>query len=343
MVARTLRRLASAADLLRPQTFFRTLAQANQTADRTRELSAIVAALCIRTEKLEAIQHLDWELRDEIADLPRLLDSERIEAHVRRAVAAAPMACDPFPYLVVNDWLPADVYQAVIRGLPPAVFFADREIVRQRLLVPFALAPVYSRMVWSFMAHVIVGRILRDSLNDRFAAVVREYVETFCPAAGLDLRLEPSDGRIMLRRPGYVITPHRDPKWGFVTGLVYLARNGDMESYGTQFYRVRDDEDAPSDKPYYVDQARCEEVAAVPFRANTLVAFLNSRGAHGASIPADAKPATLERYLYQFRLGPDIKTIKRLVSMMEPGHREHWGGHKKRRAGQMDDGPDVTS
>jgi hypothetical protein len=106
-----------------------------------------------------------------------------------------------------------------------------------------------------------------------------------------------------------------------VTGLVYLARNGDLESYGTQFYRVRDDEDAPSDKPYYVDQARCEEVAAVPFRANTLVAFLNSRGAHGASIPADAKPATLERYLYQFRLGP----------------------HKQRRAGQMDDGPDVMS
>ena len=34
----------------------------------------------------------------------------------------------------------------------------------------------------------------------------------------------------MLRRPGYVIAPHRDPKWGFVTGLVYLASAGDNES-----------------------------------------------------------------------------------------------------------------
>ena len=122
-------------------------------------------------------------------------------------------------------------------------------------------------------------------------------------AAAQHPELRTSDGRIMLRRPGYVIPPHRDPKWGFVTGLVYLARDGDPEEHGTSLYRVRGDEEAPSDKPYYVEESRCELVKTVPFRANTLLAFLNSTGAHGATIPADAKPATLERYVYQFGSG----------------------------------------
>jgi hypothetical protein len=142
--------------------------------------------------------------------------------------------------------------------------------------------------------------------------------------------LHPSDGRIMLRRPGYVIQPHRDPKWGFITGLIYLAREQDADTYGTQLYRVRDDRDAPNDKPFYVDEARCELVKSVPFRANTLLAFLNSRGAHGASIPPDAMPVNLERYLYQFRLGPSTRTIKRLLALMPAEQRGPWMGGKVR-------------
>jgi hypothetical protein len=63
-----------------------------------------------------------------------------------------------------------------------------------------------------------------------------------------------------------------------------------------------------------------------------MLAFLNSWGAHGASIPADAKPATLTRYVYQFRLGPDTTTIKRLLALMPPDRRERWTGAKAQKA-----------
>jgi hypothetical protein len=94
----------------------------------------------------------------------------------------------------------------------------------------------------------------------------------------MDLTLHPSDGRIMLRRPGYQLMPHRDPKWGFVTGIVYLAREGDSEAHGTQLYRVRDDSQAPTSRVYYVEPDNCELVKDVPFRANSMLVFLNSEG-----------------------------------------------------------------
>lgn len=331
MLSRTLQRVLSAADLLRPTTFFRTLARVDPLADATRELTAAVEALRIQTEQLMTIQRLDWEKRDELPRLGKELDTARIDAHISAAVDAATLEHDPFPHIVVNDWLPAHTYRRIIEAIPPPVFFADRD---QHWAVPFGVAPAYSRLVWAFVANKIVGDMLHGALNRKFQQVVCEYVRSFCPALphDIDLTLHPSDGRIMLRRPGYTLTPHRDPKWGFVTGLVYLARDGDNEAYGTQLYRVRDDLEAPSGRVFYVEQQRCELVETVPFRANTLLAFLNSSGAHGASIPADAQPPNLERYLYQFRLGPTARVIKRLVQLMEPDKVALWSGAKTDRA-----------
>jgi hypothetical protein len=334
MLGRTFRRFSSAADLLRPSTLFRTLARVDQVADTTRELAAAVEALNVRTTQLLTIYQSDTEHRDDLQTLGQRLDAPRIGAHVARAVADATLHAAPFPHVVVEDWLPEDTYRMMIAALPASVFFADRENRRQQLPVPFPLAPAYSQAVWRFVAQDIVGGMLHRALNEKFREPVREYMRTFCPGLpdDLDLEMHPSDGRVLLRRPGYVIEPHRDPKWGFVTGLVYLARPGDNEAYGTQLYRVREDAEAPSGKPFYVEAGRCELVKSVPFRANTLLAFLNSAGAHGASIPADATPADLERYVYQFRLGPDSRAIKRLLTLMPPDRRERWAGTKADKA-----------
>jgi hypothetical protein len=331
---RSLQRIVSAADLLRPSTFFRTLARVDQLADRTRDLTAAVEALQVRTEQLLTIYQSDAEHRDDLLRLDELLDRSRIAGHVASAIAAAPLHHDPCPHIVVDNWLPADVYRTMVAALPAAVFFADRENRRQQLPVPFPLAPAFSQAVWRIVAQDIVGGVLSDALNQKFRPEVRRYIGTFCPAfrddAALDLHA--SDGRVLLRRPGYVIDPHRDPKWGFITGLIYLARDGDNEAYGTQLYRVRDDGEAPNANPFYVPPSQCELVKAVPYKPNTLLAFVNSTGAHGASIPADAKPRNLERYVYQFRLGPDSRAIKQLLALMPEDRRAVWAGTKTEKA-----------
>jgi hypothetical protein len=305
------------------------------------ELRAQVEALRVRTDQLAAVSRLDWDMQDAIAGLGARLDRSRIDAHVLQAIDRAPLEFEPFPHVVVSDWLPDDVYKTMLEGLPPAIFFADRPVKRQRLVVPFELAPVYSKLVWNFVADEIVAQVLCEALSAKFDGVMREMVRSMCGGGdGLDWKVHPSDGRIMLRRPGYLITPHRDPKWGFVTGLIYLARPGDNEAHGTQLYRVRDDEEAPNDKPLWVDESRCELVRSVPYRANTLLAFLNSSGAHGASIPADAQPADLERYVYQFRLGPDRQSVKVMLASMTDDGRARWSGDKALKAG-LTKGPPI--
>lgn len=321
-------RLKAAVDLLRPRTFFRTLSRVDPLVDATRDLTSAVEALRIRTEQLMAVQRIDWERRDDLAGINRWLDVKRIEAHVADAVRRAPLEHDPFPHLVVEPLLPPEVYEGVLDAVPPPVFFLGGR--DEHWAVPSGVAPLYSRQVWAFVANTLAGDILYRALNARLEPVVRDYVRSFCPGLppDADVPLYPSDGRIMLRRPGYDLPPHRDPKWGFVTALMYLARAGDSEEFGTQLYRVKDDPEAPSGSVHYPDPGQCELVRTVPFRQNSMLVFLNSVGAHGAFIPADAQPPTLERYLYQFRLGPTTKVISRLLSLMPPDKAALWSGTK---------------
>lgn len=333
----TLQRLRAAVDLLRPRTFFRTLARVDHVAHDTRDLRAQVESLRIRVEQLTTIQRLYWEQENDERRLDNTLDAGRIGHHVSAVVHRARIEMDPFPHTVVVDWLPGDVYETVLRALPPLVFFADREERRQRMTVPFDLVPVFSQRVWRFLSEAVVAGPLRRAVNEKFESCIRSYVRTFCPdlPPDVDLTMHASDGRIILRRPGYIIEPHRDPKWGFLTALVYLARKGDSESevYGTQLYRVRDDVEAPSGRPYYIDSTRCELVKFVPFRPNTLLVFMNSSGAHGASISPESAPSDLKRFVYQFRLGPSDSTIRHLLHHMPPLKREAWAGSKSDRAG----------
>ena len=130
----------------------------------------------------------------------------------------------------------------------------------------------------------------------------------------------------MLRRRGYRIRPHRDPKWSFITCILYLARPGDDEAWGTQLYSVESDDEAKNASPHWISDSRCRLVEDVKFRPNRLLVFLNSFGAHGAHIPDDAKPADLERYIYQFRVGPTSEAIAMLKSMLPEERQPLWEG-----------------
>jgi hypothetical protein len=91
-----------------------------------------------------------------------------------------------------------------------------------------------------------------------------------------------------------------------VTTLLYLARPGEPEAYGTHLYRSDRPVAGAQERTYYPysenEEGRCERVATIPFRANTALMFANV-GLRGAEIPASA-PADLERYSIQFYIGP---------------------------------------
>jgi len=121
MFRRTAGRLAAAADLLRPRTLFRTLSRVDSIADRTRELTEAVETLRIQTDQLLTIQRVDWDKRFELGRIDRWLNADRIRAHIDAAFGRTPLELDPYPHIVIENWLPDDVYERVIEAMPASV------------------------------------------------------------------------------------------------------------------------------------------------------------------------------------------------------------------------------
>ena len=305
-----------------------------QLAAATRELHAAndaLTALKLRESQLRAVLERDAELEDLTPTLPTLLNRPGIGEHVRAAIDNAPLQLDPLPHIVVESLLPDDLYDALITGLPPVELFGDKPINKQQLKVPFDFANAYARRVWRFMAEVVAPQFITPALVEKFHDPLMTWVHGNWPELGDDplrgrIRLHSTDGRIMLRTRGYRIPPHRDPKWGFLTCLMYLVRDGDSETWGTQLYSVASDREARGAAPHWIDPATCALAHEVGFKRNRALVFLNSVGAHGASIPADAAPADLQRYLYQFRIGPTGSAINKMMSALPEERRPLWAG-----------------
>jgi hypothetical protein len=299
-------------------------------AAEARRANETIAQLTAREAQLRAVIRADVANEDALPTLPAVLDRNRIATHVRAAIGCAQVRLDPFPHAIVPSLFPADFYAALLRGIPPIELFEEKAPNKPYVNVPLTIAPGYSRRVWNFMVYV-VQRTLQPLVIDKFRDPLRDWIARNWPALTSDpfappMEFNMADGRIMMRGRGYRITPHRDPKWGFLTCILYLAREQDSEQWGTQLYSVDDDGDAVGAAPHWIEPQRCRLVEDVPFRPNTMLVMLNSKGAHGASIPDDAEPADLRRYIYQFRIGPNAAAIPRLNALLPADRRPLWTG-----------------
>ena len=284
--------------------------------------------------QLRLIHELNEQQRDLIALLPTLLNLHCVGAHIRQAIASAPVRSDPFEHIVVEGVLPEPFYDLLLTALPPAVFFHDRDPIKQNLAFPIVFGPLLSMRVWNFVDEVVAGQTIRPAVLEKFREPLqRHYDVVFGPSLRERASSLPhltSGGRLMLRRPGYHLSPHRDPKHSMVTCLLYLARPGDSDVYGTQLYRVDGDQEAHYKQTYYPEQNghQCELAEVVPFRPNTMLAFVNARGAHGAVIPAEA-PLDLERYSYQFYVAPKKEALGGLLKTLPRDRRAMWQSRDK--------------
>lgn len=279
--------------------------------------------------RVELVSVLNSRQHDDIARIAETLDEPRIAAHVRAAVAAAPMLTDPYEHVIVENVLPQPVYDLLIRAIPPAEFFDDRDPIKQNLWFPMEFGPTLAATVWGCLDAVIAPRVIRPVVLEKFRQPLDDYLSAMFGAEFLEraraLPQSVSGGRLMLRRPGYHLAPHRDPKRSFLTCLLYFARDGDSPDFGTQIFRVLDDGEAGYKQTYYPteDGRRCELVKVVPFKPNTMLVNLNARGAHGASIPGDA-PASIERYAYQFYIAPQNDSLSALIKSLPGPRRAMW-------------------
>jgi len=302
---------------------------ADGIATQLAALGRDISELRLRESQLRAIARRDAELERRLPQLEHVLDEPIAVAHVGGRIAAAPLRLHPFPHIVVDDLLPARVYEALLEAIPPVEMFAERPFNKRQVGVPPMLAPVYSRRVWRFIANAVAPRAIVPAVLDKFRESLGAWLDAQLMPGAL-ARLEQmemgcTDGRILLRGRGYSIPPHRDPKWGFITCLLYLARPADDPVLGTDLYSVDGDTDARDTKPHWIPADHCRLETTVEFRPNRALIFLNSSGAHGARIPDDA-PESLERYVYQFRIGPGRGQIRELLAELPEHRRAGWEG-----------------
>jgi hypothetical protein len=254
--------------------------------------------------------------------------------HIRRAVAATTLVTDPGPHMVIGDLLPAETYTRLLETMPPPEAFEVADKVKANFdPVRTANAPEESRDAWLHFHTEIVDRLLTPQLLEAFRpSLATAYRALFGPAAAdeaINLRHRAFRGRLMLRRPGYHLNPHRDMKIAALTGLVYFARAGDSSDYGTNLYRVHNDQHAPFLKTYYPEAhgGQAELARSIPFVGNCALIFMNVPGmAHGATIPRDADQSA--RYAYQFYVGPKKSKLARLVQRLPPELAASWADLK---------------
>jgi hypothetical protein len=142
-----LTRLKGAIDLLRPRSAARTRAAVDAASETLRQMQERLGQLqtaqgevpsridaLTRTVddvraglgELRAVARRDADLDDSLDGLAALCDEARLTAHIRPAIAAAPLVLKPFPHAVIRDVLPKDFYAARIRGIPPVELFGQR-------------------------------------------------------------------------------------------------------------------------------------------------------------------------------------------------------------------------
>ena len=308
------------------------LAALKEQIDRVEALAQRLQRLEVLTDSVERITHLDRdvrllrttvmldiEARHKDAHRPDVFAADRIGAHVARAIAAAEVETDPSVHTVINDLVPPDTYAAVLDGIPPRIFFPQRDNVKQNLrLTQIDVAPEWTMRTLGFIENVLIPKMMVPALLRRFEPHIRAfYVREYGPGRGpafAALPHEATSGRLMLRRPGYHLDPHLDPKRVVFTCLLYFARPGDSEAFGTSFYRMKGTPKIDRTTTFYPETqgVACELVKTVPFAPNSAVAFLNWGGAHGADIPKSA-PGDTERYSYQFYVSPQPDALAALA------------------------------
>jgi hypothetical protein len=304
------------------------LARLEQALGAQKDVLAQVPELQARIGQCMSAYMKDARFADQVPALRAMLgDGERMAAHAAAAVARSTLQLDPCPYVVIEDLLPPDVCEELVGAMPSSIFFKSQDMSRQEMQVPFVFAPERSRLVWGLFFERVISDAMVRALTEKFRPALEEFVRATWPAfgsmaeAGITLRV--SNSRLLLRRPGYVIKPHRDPRWAFLTCLVYLPKPGDAQSYGTQLYRLRHEPEVSHSSPLWADPAECELVRDVPAGRNTALVFLNWTGAHGASIPRDAPEGT-ERYVYQVQFSVDDETRHRLIDSLTGTARVGW-------------------
>jgi hypothetical protein len=206
-------------------------------------------------------------------------------AHLTDRLSGAVVRTEPFPYAVIDGFLPEDLFR-ILRdhARDTATDGWQGDHIRQSWFLtrgigdPEGACEVTRRAAAAFSSAALVeatrtlfaGHFEQSmGLNSGWTGAT---VQTDELVVGLEL---------MQDRPGFMLLPHSDSSRRLTGCLVYLADDDDPDTLGTRLYAPIDGDlrDINGNGVWY-DKVR--EVAAAPYRANTALIWARSdRSFHG--------------------------------------------------------------
>ena len=243
---------------------------------------------------------------------------------------------EPFPHLVIHEALDSDFYERLAAEFPRDEVVLregkkDRGNQKHFYGAAKALADARVSELWKdfFRYHLsdvfygemleIFGREIRLLYPDLEHRLNKRLQDLRTGIRRSDLSAEAMlDCQFAINtpvlEPSSVRGPHLDGAQTLYQCLLYFREDRDDAGGDLELYRFKEGADLSTVTPKAIDKSLVQKAAAVPYRKNTLIAFLNSpRSLHGVS-PRAATPFT-RRY---FNALCDLKTDLYSFSALTP-------------------------
>lgn len=215
---------------------------------------------------------------------------------VLQSVTQDDLILDPCPYFHIKDALPWSIYDQLADQYPEQHMTKDAKQhfqarrYRQHELVEETITPL-----WREFIDYHTSQTYKDRVLDLFAPALEKYYKNHAPEfrrAPVSPRHSGTKGTVQMElqfvmnglQEDTVRTVHLDNSRELFAGLLYMRKPEDVSTGGDiQVYRKL------VDSPNYhgvreVDTAQVEVAGTVPYRANTMILFLNTHDTlHGVT------------------------------------------------------------
>lgn len=216
---------------------------------------------------------------------------------------------DPWPHIHIENALPSDIYDQLAKEYPESILTGDVNGYRDFRYCQYQFTDEFVSPLWQefvdfhvskdFLGEVI--RALEPGMRRHYPDITDKYlnIDVSLRRQGKPKRTAAMEVQFVMNSPDVssIRTPHLDQNRELFAALFYMKKPEDA-SQGGDFvlYKKKYQEGFQFAKGRLAPEDAIEERSRVPYKANSLVLFLNTIDSiHGVSARTDADH--LRRYV----------------------------------------------
>lgn len=243
-----------------------------------------------------------------------LLTESSLLDHICDSIFRGAITDEPFAHLIVDEALPADVYETIVKDLPPAEELISMAALGWKSVSRYdkhgtaILGDLTGRRhapLWAMLEKALLHQRFESALRDVFAPYINDAA-----------REEPvkKEARLDCGSAGAYLPPHTDSPIVLMKALIYLSPQIEQDPrLDTALYEPKDPEgrirafgehaDFTVESYEHEDVEDHRQVGRVRYRPNRLLAFVRAiNSLHGlAPLPDECAPRYIISVHFKFK------------------------------------------